>query len=156
MKPLAPTLGNAIAMIGAPRHENVVRPSVSVAAYASLPDLLRAIETIDERFDRHLALAIELPADLAPEWRRLSRAANPGGRLAIVVAQASPVGALMPQPETLGAKVAGWDDVHACASIDEALRRLLHRSGVKQCFVLRPEGSDPAPVLQAIGLYLTS
>lgn len=152
-KPLAPTLSNAIAMIGTRKETAAVRPTVTLATYGSFSDLCQALNRLDERFDRHLGVAVELPEPGRFERMRFDRVANQGGCLAIVT---PPQGESQMPSEGIDEEIVGWDEVIECVSIDEAVRRLLRPSDgeIKRCFVLRPEGEDPGPALRAVERYL--
>jgi hypothetical protein len=152
-KPLAPTLSNAIAMLGTSKETVTARPTVTLATYGSFSDLCQALDTLDERFDRHLGVAVELPKLGRFERTRFDRVANRGGCLTIVTPQQ---GESQTPSEGIDEEIVGWDEVIECVSICEAVRRLLRPSEgeIKRCFVLRPEGEDPAPALRAVERYL--
>ncbi len=151
----APTLGNAISRIGVRQSDVVARPSVSVATFHSFPNLCQCIEILDKGFDRHLGVVIELPVHFDPQWNRLSRLVNPGGQLTIVAAGRAQVTLPMLTRESHLLQIAGWDVAQRCATIDQAIERLLNADdGIKRCFVLRAEWQDPDPIFQAIGRHL--
>lgn len=154
-RPLAPTLANAIAQMGSSRQEVTAQTSVSVLTFFSFANLCQWVEALDQRFDQHRGLAIELPIHLDPQWHRLARTANPGGQLAIVVPPQSRVTLPMLAQDSQHMQISGWDSAQRWFTIDQAIEGLLHAdNGLKRCFVLRAEWQDPALVFQAIGRYI--
>lgn len=153
--PLAPTLANAIAQLGSSRQEATAQTSVSVLTFFSFANLCQCVDALDQRFDQHLGLAIELPIHFDPQWHRLARTANSGGQLAIVVPSQSRLTLPMLAQDSQHMQICGWDSAQRWSTIDQAIEGLLRAdNGLRRYFVLHAEWQDPALIFQAIGRYI--
>ncbi len=154
---LAPTLANSVAMMGAPRAIEDESPTVAVSTFYSFRNLCEIVETLDSRFDRTLAVAIELPVHCAPEWSRLSRTAGAGGQLSVVIPPQSRITLPMLTSGGERLQIAGWDRAQRCLAIEQAIEAMLFgNASIQRCFILHPEWSDPTRIYSAIGRYITS
>lgn len=140
----------------APRQVDVKVPKVSVTTFFSMSNLCQITTALDSRFGSNLGIVIELPVHSAPQFYGLSRTANFGGQLAIVVPTQSRLTLPLLASDSEELQIAGWDVARQSSTIDHAIAGMLDRnSGVQRCFVLHPEWHDPTPIHLAIGRHIT-
>ncbi len=156
-KPLAPTLANAIAQLGTSERRATTPISLSVGTFFSFDNLCQCMEALDQRFDEHLGVVVELPIHFDPQWQRFARTVHSGGRLGIVVPSQSRV--TLPTLAQGGQylQIAGWGSAQRWSTIEQAIEDLLRVDhGLNRCFVLRAEWQDPARLFQAIGRHVAA
>ncbi|TWT65118.1 hypothetical protein [Allorhodopirellula solitaria] len=149
---LAPTLANSFAMMGAPRPVDRSTPSISVTSFHSVANLGEIFSALDHRFASGLGVIIEAPDHWTPQWDKLARRQESGGRLAVVLPPhtADSLPAHLNENEVLA--IDGWDAAANCGTIDHAIAFLFSDpDAIDQCYILRPEWHDPSPIFSAVG-----